>query len=248
MAEGYLDNLEFSTLKKLESALGKLGWQRHAIPNYSLLVSPAEKFKVGLRKWDSEGKKSVETNRELTPEELKLVSKTIQILKDAVRPLTLFKGKTDTYHLQTYVTKEGGYISVSEDIKLPPNLYLNHRFQGDELRFSNVEKEVTLLWRAYETVMAIAAGKAILVHTTESILKEMKKGTDSDKAFNSRWGKWTMMKQDSQWNFQLSDNTKPTINKSNQIPQNSSALGGGQESEVPQVRCTLPHTTLSATG
>lgn len=209
MVDGYLDDLCPTTIKELESALGKTGWLRSAIPDYPVLARPAEEIKLGLRKWDCDKQKLVEFNRSLNSEEIAVWEDVLGKLKASVRQLSPFFG-SEKLVLDTYVHELGGWVSVSEEGQKLPFVYFSHRFSNTEHRYSDIEKELTILWKAYKEIRNLAAGKKVIVRTENPMTKEMHKQTvEFAKAYQSRWGKWAMMIQDLDWTFQIIGNKLP---------------------------------------
>lgn len=210
MIEGYLDGLKPTTVKGLESALGRTGWLRIYIPNYPVIVHPVEKLKRGLRKWDATRRKLIEEDRPLTAQELSDWESVMLQVRSSVRTLAPFRGD-QALRIETYLSEEGGWASITEEGQEKPCMYLSHRFSHTEYRYSEVEKELVVLWKSYKEIRNLAGGKKVTVRTSSPLTKELHKNTvEFAKAFQQRWGKWAIMLQDPDWTFVMIGSKEPT--------------------------------------
>uniref|UniRef100_A0A8C5D9N5 RNase H type-1 domain-containing protein n=1 Tax=Gouania willdenowi TaxID=441366 RepID=A0A8C5D9N5_GOUWI len=86
-------------------------------------------------------------------------------------------------------------------------MYYSHRLSNTELKYATVEQELLLLWKAYKEMRAMFGDRRVVIETENPLTKEIHKGSvEFAKAYQSRWGKWTLMLQDKQWRFALGEN------------------------------------------
>ena len=199
---GYLEKTfeeRTTTVKQMESLLGRCEYVAGHIPGYSEHASPLHRAKGRIRKKQPDGR--VLQDSPLTEEELK----TLEILKThcltEVRPLMARK-MGSPIRVETIITEKGGTCVVynhSEGTKQEkdPCYYHSMTFSNTEQQYAPEEKELCLHYRFYPQLINLGNPLYVLFVTTHPHIQQASKDqTAGAKAQTSRYGKWHIMTTD----------------------------------------------------